>query len=340
MAKVHHPLQSLGADREVFLHSGVSGGKYGVNQIGATGLSAPFTHEGKKMKKVLLTTTALMLSSSIAWADVSVGGDGRMGIIGGGIDNTTTATVDETDLSFTSRIRISFSASGETDGGLSFGGSIRADNSGGGAAGTAGNVFVEGTFGKISMGDVSGAPEAAVGDLSGVGLTGLGDFNEFTYLSNAQRPAARWDYTTGDLGLHVSADNPGATTGDEAYGIAVTYSVGDISFGIGHEDNGAADHTVASVTAGFGDATVKVGYGTADLAGVDFDQMGVSLDYVSGATTLTAFWIEKDTGGVAADALGVGVAYDLGGGASLKAGYVDADGDDDGRYDMGISMSF
>ena len=298
------------------------------------------------MKKVLFATTALVMTAGVAAAEVSVGGDGRMGVI----------STDGGDLAFTSRIRISFSASGETDAGLSFGGSIRADNAakeatttdtdtdgffdtaGGGVSGAAGSVFVEGTFGKISMGDVSGAPEAAVGDLSGVGLTGLGDFNELTYLSNGTRPAARWDYTTGDLGLHVSADNPGPA-GDQAYGIAVTYAMGDISFGLGHEDLDGTGHTVAGVTAGFGDATIKVAYGTA--SDIDFDQMGVSLDYVAGATTLTAFWINKEITGVSdVDSYGVGVAYDLGGGASIKAGYADSDSLTDASYDFGISMSF
>ena len=295
------------------------------------------------MKKVLLASTALVMSAGFAAADVSVGGDGRMGII-----------VDEgADAAFTSRIRISFSASGETDLGLAFGGSIRADNAGAGASGTAGSVFVEGTFGRISMGDVSGAPEAAVGDLSGVGLTGLGDLNELTYLSNADRPAARWDYVTGDLGLHVSVDNPNAGTADDgdAYGIAVTYSAGDISFGLGYEtsdDAGGlgvgADHIVAGVTAGLGDASIKVVYGTADIdGGDDFEQYGISLDFVTGATTLTGFWITKDSTVAAldsGDAYGIGVSYDLGGGAALKAGYVDGDALTDASYDLGISMSF
>jgi outer membrane protein OmpU len=283
------------------------------------------------MKKVLLASTALVLSAGVAAADVSTGGDGRMGVI----------STNGSDLGFTSRIRISFSASGETDAGLAFGGSVRVDNYEQDQAtnGTEGSVFVEGTFGKISMGDVSGAPEAAVGDLSGVGLTGLGDFNELTYLSNATRPAARWDYVTGDLGLHVSADNPGPA-GDQAMGIAVTYGMGNISFGLGFEDDGTNDHTVGSVTAGFGDATLKVAYGTADLAGVDFDQYGASLDYVAGATTLTAYYINRDTGGLEVENYGVGASYDLGGGASLKAGIVDGDNLTDASYDLGISMSF
>ena len=289
------------------------------------------------MKKVLLASTALVMSAGVAAADVSVGGDGRMGV----------QSYNGADLGFTSRIRISFSASGETDAGLAFGGSIRADNSVAGAAGTGGSVFIEGSFGKITMGDVSGAAEAAVGDASGVGLTGLGDFNELAYLSNGVRPAARWDYTTGDLGLHVSSDNPGPA-GDTAMSVAVTYGVGDISFGIGYEDNGPADHIAVGVTAAFGDATLKVVYGASDAAdlntllgaafgAVDDDQYAVSLDYVSGATTFTVFG-EKNFQGD--DHYGVGVAYDLGGGASIKAGFADGDSLTDANYDLGISMSF
>jgi len=305
------------------------------------------------MKKVLLASTALMLSAGFAAADVSVGGDGRMGIVGGGSDDPLTTTVDETDLSFTSRIRISFSASGETDAGLAFGGSVRADNYEADQAtnGLEGSVFVEGSFGKITMGDTSGAAEAAVGDLSGVGLTGLGDFNEFVYLSNGDRPAARWDYTAGDLGLHISSDNPGAEA--TTYSVAITYSTGGISLGLGYEstdDNAAigvltgnpadveADHIIGGVTATFGDATIKAVYGEA--SDIDFTQYGVSVDYVTGATTLTAYYVDAELGAAEFDAVGVGAAYDLGGGASLKGGVVDADGEDDVRYDFGISMSF
>jgi outer membrane protein OmpU len=298
------------------------------------------------MKKVLLSTTVLLLSAGVAAADVSVGGDGRMGIV----------STNGADAAFTSRIRISFSASGETDGGLTFGGGIRADNAGvtgcsttagtttctsGGSAGNAGSVFVEGSFGKLSMGDVSGAVEAAVGDASGVGLTGLGDFNELAYLSNASRPAARWDFSMGDLGLHVSADNPGPA-GDQAYSVAVTYSMGDVSMGLGVEDNGTANHVAARVTAGLGDATIKVVAGfsdAADLGGtaVDDDQYAVSLDYAMGAASFTVF-TEKNFAGQ--DHYGAGAAYDLGGGASLKGGIADGDSLTDASYDFGLSMSF
>jgi outer membrane protein OmpU len=322
------------------------------------------------MKKVLLASTALAFWAGMAAADVSVGGDARMGVISG-LDDPDTVDIDESDLAFTSRIRISFSASGETDMGLAFGGSVRVDNYEDDQAtnGVEGSVFVEGTFGKISMGDVSGAPEAAVGDLSGVGLTGLGDFNEFVYLSNltgGQRPAARWDYITGDLGVHVSIDNPQRDDGTddlgETYGIALTYGMGNWSFGLGYEDSDSviaasqgASHIIGGVTASFGDATVKAIYGEA--SDLDFTQYGLSLDYVVGATTVSTFWRTVEVGTEDGAAYGIGVSYDLGGGAALKAGYVDGDviapfdtdggvnpglGESisNGTYDFGISMSF
>ena len=315
------------------------------------------------MKKVLLGTTALLLSAGVAAAEVAVSGDGRMGIV----DDFG----DDTDAGFSSRIRIAFSASGETDAGLSFGGSIRADNAGGGEGGTAGNVFVEGTFGKISMGDVGSAADAANGDVSGVGYTNPGAYNEFVYLGNSERPAARWDYVMGGLGLHISSDNPASD--NEVTSVAVTYASGALSVGLGIESADyvaaadsdlvgfdvsgfdiEADHTIGSVGYAFGDASVKVVYGTADIDGsaeADFTQMGASLDYVIGATTLTIYTAsyELEAGGSTVgelDATGVGVSYDLGGGASLAAGYVTFDAEVEGveedgdAFDLGINMTF
>ena len=121
------------------------------------------------------------------------------------------------EVGFTSRFRAIFTGSGETDGGLAFGGTIRADNAGGisfedqngdnvinpnevfvggGAAGVAGSVFISGDFGTLTMGDVAGAPEAAVGDVAFTSLTGLGDYNEMVYLSNFDSSRVRPPATT------------------------------------------------------------------------------------------------------------------------------------------------
>ncbi|HOZ32351.1 MAG TPA: porin [Tabrizicola sp.] len=163
--------------------------------------------------KTLLTSTALLLASvSFASAEITLSGSARMGVIDDfGDDNT----------GFTSRARVEFSLSGETDGGLSFGASFRADNASGANSGTAGSVFVSGAFGKLSMGDVDGAANAAVGHVDGVGLTGLGDLNESTFLANGgndldadgditgsnevEDPSALYTYSAGDLNLYISS---------------------------------------------------------------------------------------------------------------------------------------
>ncbi len=219
------------------------------------------------MKKVLLATTMLVAGASIAAAEVTLSGDARMGIRGGGIDNLATAQ-DESATVFTSRARVAFTLSGESDSGLSFGASFRADNAGGAAAGTAGSVFVSGAFGKLSMGDVDGAAQMATGNVAGVGLTGLGDLNESTFIAaggfngvtqafaaagqtadplETGDPTLLYEYSAGDFTGYFSITNPAdITTGGagalntlasnaEAMAIGAKYTFGDYSVGLGHE---------------------------------------------------------------------------------------------------------
>ena len=274
------------------------------------------------MKTILLTSTALVMSAGMAVAEVSVSGDGRMGVV----------ATDGGDVGFNSRVRIKFAASGETDNGLTFGGSVRADQDGTGGA--AGSVNVAGAFGTVTMGDVSGAPEAAVGDANQRSLTGLGWHNELAYLSNADRPAVRWDYTMGDLTLRASADNPGMD-GDQALGGSVAYSIGDVGFGVGVERMGEDTHTAAGVSAALGDASIKVVYGSMD--GGD-DQYAASGTFVSGSATFTAFMARNLA---AKDHVGISASFDLGGGASINGGFVDGDSLTGGSsFDLGISMGF
>ena len=274
------------------------------------------------MKTILLTSTALVMSTGIAAAEVTVGGDGRMGV----------RSLDGADIEFSSRVRISFTASGETDNGLTFGGSIRADNAGGGASGTGGSVNIAGAFGTVTFGDTDSAAKKAVGQAGGVGYTGLGDLNEVTtYIGGASDPTARWDYTLGDLSLHASADNPGPE-GDQALSGAMSYSIGDVGFGIGVERAGDDQNVVAGVNAALGDASVKIVFANDD----DDEEYGASASFVSGSATFTAFASGRGDG----DHFGVGAAFDLGGGAAIKGGFVDGDSLSDSSFDLGVTLSF
>ncbi|WBU64041.1 porin [Paracoccus aerodenitrificans] len=205
------------------------------------------------MKKVLFATTALVMTAGIAAAqenNVAVTGDARMGLI-----------YDGEDAQFSSRARIRFTATGESDAGLSYGATFRVDHqddSGGKASnGTAGAVWISGAYGKLEMGDVVSAAEEAIGDLYAVGYTegGFGyDVEEFTYLTGDgvntdQGPNLLYSYSFDRFSFYASAsdgvDTDWATTdgadeynefGDRdsdalsdqvAYSIAAKYDAGN-----------------------------------------------------------------------------------------------------------------
>lgn len=273
------------------------------------------------MKKVLLATSMLALSATVAAAEVTVGGNGRMGI--------TTNTAGN-DMAFTSRIRITFSASGETDGGLAFGGGIRADNAAGGAAGTAGSVFISGAFGKIEMGDTDSAANALVGNVAGVGMTGLGDANELGYIGNSTDPSVLYTYASGALSFALSAEQP--TAGD-ARSVAVKYAGDAFAVALGYEDNGAATQTTVGVSGNAGD--VALAFVAADNSANAETHYALSASFSAGGMGVTAFYASKG----AVDSYGVGGSYGLGGGATVVGGISKTTGAD-AVMDLGVTFSF
>jgi outer membrane protein OmpU len=282
------------------------------------------------MKKILLATTVLAATAGVAAADVAVSGVGRMGI----------ASVAGGDAMFSSRIRIIFSASGETDNGLTFGASVRNDQSGvGNTANGDSTVFISGAFGKITMGDVSGAADALVGQVSGVGYTSIGSLNEIDYLGNA-KTAALYTYSTGALTFGVGLGQTGGA--DQEYSVAAKYSTDAYTVALGYEDNGVNKETSLLGSATFSGATLTAKFADRDVTpvGVDSSAYALSADYNMSGIGLTAFYANNSKfNGM--NHYGVGASYDLGGGAVVKAGVVETQ--DDGlapALDLGIKMSF
>ena len=282
------------------------------------------------MKKILLATTVLAMTASVAAAEVAVSGSARMGIVN-----------DGTDTQFSSRVRIVFTGSGTTDGGLSFGAEMRADQDGGNTDGTNNGdstVYISGAFGKLTMGDVAdGAADNLVGQVSGVGYTNIQDLQEIGFLGG-DATAARYNYTSGALEFALGI---GQTGGDDAYSVAAKYAPGTYSVAVGYSKNGDDSQVDLLGSATFGAATVKAR--VADRDSADETAFGVSIDYVVGAATITAFATQNNFSVLNAalevqDTAGLGVAYDLGGGAAVKAGV--ADNGTDTVYEAGVTMSF
>ena len=308
------------------------------------------------MKKVLLATSVLAMTAGFASAEVTVSGTARMGVI---------ADFGDADPAFTSRVRIIFTASGETDSGLSFGATVRNDQSGVGNTENGDSVvYISGAFGKLSMGDVDGAAAAAVGQVDPVGLTGLSDLNEIAYLLGNEDTSALYEYSTGSIGLYFSAQ---PNDGNSNFGVGANYTMGDYKFGIGYENvedgstpgsgwpdkigfspffgNGATQ-VVLGADATFGPVTAKVRFARYDEDNIDagMDQAALSVTYTADALAVTGFYSNfRGTDGYDgddADFYGVGASYDLGGGATVVGGYSSADygaGSDD-AFDLGLSF--
>lgn len=300
------------------------------------------------MKKILLATSILAATAGFAAAEVTVSGAARMGLVH-----------DGADTQFSSRVRVSFGMSGTTDGGLEFGASVRADQSGqGNTANGDSTVYISGAFGKLTMGDTGNAPDSLVGQVSGVGYTGNGDLNEIGFLSTV-KTGAMYEYSTGGLTFGLGAGQ--TTAANNFMSLAVKYSAGNYSVALGYETvdatpaiaavaatpGNAGSAAVAATAANsqvsllgsatFGAATVKLKLADAKLGNGDM-AAALSVDYTTGAATITAFATDNSNY-AGASAMGLGVSYDLGGGAKMAGGVSKAKGAD-AIADLGLTFSF
>ncbi len=303
------------------------------------------------MKKILLATTLIAATTGYAAAEVAVSGSARMGV------TYDDAAVNQ--MQFSSRVRVVFTMSGETDGGLTFGASVRADQSGGNGAktsvsagpdnipGTAddvtttvGNtgetngdstVYLSGAFGKITMGDTGNAPDSLVGQVSGIGygpgaLDGAADL---AFLGGNSATGVMYEYSAGAITFGIGTGQVGNTS--NYMSAAVKYSTDAFSVALGYEDSSAGNVVSLLGSATFSGATVKAKVSDSS-AGTG---MALSVDYAISGATVTAFYADDN----APEAnFGIGAAYDLGGGASVVGGV----GSVAGRTvaDLGVKMSF
>jgi outer membrane protein OmpU len=291
------------------------------------------------MKKILLATTVLVGTAGFAAAEVTLSGNGRMGIT-----YIETAAVGDKETSFNSRVRASVNMSSSTDGGLEFGGSFGIHDAGPAASGTEGSVFISGAFGKLTMGATDSAAQNAVGQLAGVGYTGNGDHNEIGYLTSGDKEMALYTYTVSGFTGYMSIGQPDNAA--DTYSVGAAYSTDAFGVAIGYEDSDsagtAADATQTSVSASatFSGVTAKAIYMTRDNAvGFDPESYGLSATYAMDAISVTGFYRQEETSATnTAYFQGIGAAYSLGGGASLAGGVVNNDGRT--KADLGVTFKF
>ncbi len=291
------------------------------------------------MKKVLLATSALIATAGMASADVNLSGGARLGLV----YSSATGTADA--IRFEKRFTINVDGSGETDGGLSFGGRIRLRSDEGDAAGgvSSANVYIGNDTWRVTVGNTDGAMLNRVGYFQGsVGLTGLGyrnvSFNigtsswglaSFSSRGNAGQ-VIRLDFNVGDFGVSLSTDNRGnfaAAGAAHEDSIAVSYNFGDWNVAAGYANEGVADIWSLSAVGKIGDFGLGLGYSDRSTVGSKVTLEG---SYSFGSTNVTAFVAdtsEKTLGSAGIGALGSNTEYGIGfthslGGATLAGGIV------------------
>jgi outer membrane protein OmpU len=322
------------------------------------------------MKKLLLATTALVGFAGAAAAEVTISGSAEMGIVGGGV-GATNGSGGETQ--FFQDIDVTFTLSGETDSGLSFGAAVDLDE-----AGNLGDefsnqgvaIFLRGAFGNLTMGDTDGAIDWAITDAGNIGNPGSIDDAETSHLGYNgsfgdgafDNQVLRYDNTFGAFGVALSYEQgatgaagtllPGDSNGSLALGAKYALDLGGttVNLGAGYMQSEfiADDRTIVALgaSASFGggfQAGVTYQDWDYDVAD-DVTHLGLGIGYESGPFSIHANWGEYDFDtGADQDGYGIAAAYDLGGGVKAHVAYADSDdgtATDYSTWSLGLSMSF
>jgi len=295
-----------------------------------------------------------------------------------GLKNTAvTAVAKQQDTTVgKNRVRISFAGSGTTDGGLTYGFSARADHSNTSTGGSQyiSGAFGKISMGDLNGGDeqmvgnLSGVGSSGAGSHQEFGYQAADHNLGYSVSMAGISFAATTDLVRGAdstktgsntaYGVKWSGDMGGATIsaalGTSKIGnvtedsMSVGVTMGGLSIkAVSHtNDNGPAVAEIAETAASAATLNDTAGTGRkvyykakqAAVANLDTDTTGLSISYAMDAMSVTAYTRTESTSGVAdKDYSGVGFTYSLGG-ATIKAGFVDAN--DISIMDFGINFSF
>lgn len=273
------------------------------------------------MKKVLFATTALIATASMAAAEVKIGGYGRFGIDYNDANSRVVNGISKTTI--TSRLRLQFDMSAQTDSGVAFDARFRAqaesrDNTPGGAFfnGARFGVSYEGF--RVNVGNIIGAIEGMPGlyletRTAGTGIDGAGFVS---LVSNVNGEYFNWDayssagtgvngveamYSAGGLGVHVSYSTRNGATAVDRIGGRLSYNFGDWTAAVAAQSSDIMweDKVVVSVQGKVGDFGVRLAYADNDGLG----KWGLYGNMPIGAASKLVLWVTDEEAVSAADVL-------------------------------------
>ncbi|MDF1717031.1 MAG: porin [Antarcticimicrobium sp.] len=339
------------------------------------------------MKKVLFATTALIATAGMAAAEVRISGYGRFGVdYNDGADaglaglgdypggrgpsrGNDTAVNGVSSTTITSRLRLQFDMSTETDGGVALGGRFRAQaNSGnnvaGGAAFNGARFFASYGGFTLMVGNILGAIENTTGlylETKSAG-TGVDGSNFVSLVTNVNNEYFDWDayssggagangvevlYSSGAFNGHISYSQrnvaPGGYYGLVAgetqhsrVGANVSYTFGNWTGALGFQDSTALfeDKVLVTLQGDLGQYGVRMAY--ADNDGIN--KWGLYGNMDIGAASNLLVWVTDEEAVSAAD-----VVAGRGDNRDAVAGSNQEEGTSYGihySYDLGGGASF
>jgi len=307
------------------------------------------------MKRILLTTTSLVLAAGVAQADVSFSGTAGVALIddNGARDaataGTAAATSYGTDMFFESYYDFDITASAESDNGVSV--SVGFDMGAGSKIDYNDDDVVEAQGNTVGDADVAVSYNGWTLTVDQAGIDNLFDDTDGAQDVSIAGSIAGWS-------VAMTSDQEGSTSsykvggniagvaltftgtdnddaGGSATGISASYAMGDltVSAAMSDESNDAEDDS--SVGFSYAMDALTVGYTTIKpgSAGTFGDEWDASVKYTAGALVASFALDETDATTIIAD-------FALGGGASAFAAMHDKAGTADDLTTVGLNFAF
>jgi hypothetical protein len=260
-----------------------------------------------QMKKIIAAAVASAFVAPAFAADVTISGSQEF--TWGDLNGVSTSEIDGT---------VKVGASSELPNGMSVSMSIPLSDEGGADGGA--NLALSGSFGTLTLGDVSSGSDT-VDDVTDWGYAATAGSSDGTGTGASDANVA-WSLPAMVEGLSVTLTasaqtQNGASSGGEAEatGYAIKYTAGMFTVGYGADDNDdGTSHTTVSGTVSMNGLTVAAEQFTdSSAANVDTDYKAMAAIYTMGDTTL-AVAQEKGTSGstVNYDRTVIGVHYAVG----------------------------
>ena len=193
------------------------------------------------------------------------------------------------------------------------------------------SVYISGGFGKISVGSVDPGDTMASG-IADIGFVGIGVDEVAEGLRGKSKRDFLYEFSAGGVSFGLSAD-----ANDNNAALGIKYSLDPISVGLGYANEGEGNNVLSiGIGASLGGVSTNVMY-SKHKDGRSATGMDASFSAADNMTVTIAAASEKTDMGTKS-AYGLGLAFDLGGGATLKTGVGSVKGDT--KAELGLGLTF